>query len=246
MRSVRGRIALLLASLPATSAIGQPTVISVSPASGTGYTQTLASTYSESPSYTSMTQALFLVQTSINGASACYLMYELQNNGLYLTNDAATAWQGPITPGTSATLQNSQCTLTGSASAASGSGATLTVNFGLTFTSAFSGTKNTYMYVSDTYGANSGWQTVGSWVVGAGSQPPTAVSVSLVRNRLEPDLHHDIQRFFRLFSHFGRTVPGAIQPYWCFSVLPDVRAANQRPLSDKRCSHRMAGAGHTR
>ena len=89
----------------------------------------------------------------------------MQANGFYLTNDAASYWQGPVTPGTAGSVQNSRCVLTGNTSSVSYSGGNLTATFGLSFTSAFSGTKNTYAYVNTVSGPVAGWVQLGTWTI---------------------------------------------------------------------------------
>ena len=46
--------------------------------------------------------------------NTCHGFYDRATNGIYLYNDALTVLLGPLTPGTSGTLQNSQCVVYGS------------------------------------------------------------------------------------------------------------------------------------
>src|SRR6202034_159232 len=71
----------------------------------------------------------------------------------------------PATPGTAVTLSNSQCSVNAAASVTA-SGVDLTLNLPVTFTAAYAGKKNIYMYAAGS-SANSGWQTMGSWIVPA-------------------------------------------------------------------------------
>ena len=96
----------------------------------------------------------------VNG---CLVLYYPGRNSLYLLNDAATAWQGPLLAGMPGTLSNSQCTVNGAGSSASGLNQTLTLNLSLSATAAFVGTKNTLMAVTDSEGSQSGWQDLGTW-----------------------------------------------------------------------------------
>ena len=158
--------------------VGPPSAVSLSPSSGSGMSQLFTATYSQAPSYSNITDALFLVQTGVNGTNACYLKYNVQANALYLTDDTGTVWQGPVTPGTQNNVENSQCVLSGSASSATGSGANLVVTFALSFKTAFAGAKSTYMYVYNVFNGVSNWQTEGSWTVAATAQPPGSLAVS--------------------------------------------------------------------
>jgi hypothetical protein len=68
-------------------------------------------------------------------------------------------------PGAATTLQNSQCSVNVGASSLSSSGSTLTLNLAMTFEPAYAGAQNIYMYAADVSGANSGWQSLGTWMV---------------------------------------------------------------------------------
>jgi hypothetical protein len=108
------------------------------------------------------TNAFLLLNSSFAAAGGCYVDYLPASNGLYLMNDAGTAFLGPIAPGSTATLQNSQCTLNASGSSATIVGATLTLNSSLTFKPAFAGLKTVFIFAY-TATANTGFQTGGTW-----------------------------------------------------------------------------------
>src|SRR5229473_1110933 len=169
-----GRLFLAAALFLSISILAQaqPAAVSVTPNSGTGWTQAFAATYSDAGGYNNLTDLQFLVQTSVNGTNACYLRYNVQAAAFYLTDDAPSYWQGPVRPGTSDSAQNSQCILNGSTSSVSPSGTTITATFGLTFKTAFAGAKTTFMYTSDA-SAVTGWQPNGSWTVGNPPPPPS-------------------------------------------------------------------------
>lgn len=156
-----------------------PAAISVTPNSGSGATQTFAFTYSDAGGFASIAQTEVLFGASTSYLSSCVLDYIASSNSIYLMNDQATAWLGPVTPGESGTLQNSKCAIDASGSSVSGSGTTLTLNLAMTFQSTFTGTKNIYMYAEDSTGLNTGWQSMGTWTPFATTtQPPSAVSVT--------------------------------------------------------------------
>src|SRR5439155_21899879 len=126
----------------AQSAPGSPQTVSVTPSSGAGSTQTFAFVFSDPAGYTAILSAQILFSNPFVTSGSCYLFFNRANNTVYLTNDAGTAWQGPVTLGQTATLQNSQCALNPAASSATGSGTNLTLNLALTFQPSFAGTKN--------------------------------------------------------------------------------------------------------
>ena len=140
-----------------------PTAVSATPNSGTGSAQTFSFVFSDSSGYASIpvTEVLFGVDTG-SYAPSCVVYYDQPTNALYLANDSASAWLGPISPGSGA-LQNSKCTVNGSGSSISGSGTTLTLNLALTFQPTFTGAKNIFLYAQDSNGLNTGWVSMGTW-----------------------------------------------------------------------------------
>jgi len=157
-----------------TVSYGSPSPVSVTPGSGSGLSQTFGFVFSDPRGYTAISTAAVVVNSVLSGNASCYLLYYQSSNTLYLANNTGSAWLGPVSPGQSGTLQNSQCTVTAASSSASGSGTNLTLNLALTFQAAFAGSKNIYMDVYD--GLDSGWSQKGTWTVTAG--PPAPVSVT--------------------------------------------------------------------
>src|SRR6202023_1591499 len=94
-----------------------------------------------------------------------FVSYSRGGNALYLMNDAGTTFQGPITPGTSGSVSNSQCTLNAATASFSTNGNNLTVNLPLTFASAFFGAKSTFGLAQDNGAQSSPWTTTGTWTV---------------------------------------------------------------------------------
>jgi hypothetical protein len=175
-----GISAILVMLMPVLIASAQgvalPTLVSVTPASGTGSTQTFSAVYSDPNGIGGMNNVrLLLNTTSIKGVNACYVEYYLPGNRLYLENDADTELIGPIQPGSSSSISNSQCTLSGEGSSVTESGDNITVNFAITFASTYTGSKNIYLLAND--GFSTGWVEMGAWTpVSLG--PPTIVSVT--------------------------------------------------------------------
>jgi hypothetical protein len=156
---------------------GPPSAVSVTPASGSGAAQTFSLAFSDPRGYALINTVQVVFNKSLAAANACFLFYQPASNLIYLSVDAGNSWLGPVTPGHSGTLQNTQCTVDGLNSSASGSGTNLTLNLAITFQSAFAGSKNVYMDVYDATG-DSGWQQRGTWTVPAAGGPPSAVSVT--------------------------------------------------------------------
>jgi hypothetical protein len=142
-----------------------PQAVSVTPSSGTGSTQIFQFHFADANGFEDIGWTYYLFHTILTPAGGCYVYYKPGANGLWLRNDAGTAWLGPVTLGSSSTLSNSQCTLNASLSSAAGSGNNLSVSLALSFTTAFAGAKNIYMYAADKSGASSDWQLRGAWTV---------------------------------------------------------------------------------
>jgi hypothetical protein len=142
------------------------TLVSVTPHSGSGLSQTFSYLASDQKGAADLTQLWMDISTSPSAtANACYSRYDAGPKSLYLLNDTNTAWLGPVTPGSTAILQNSQCVLNASASSVSSSGNNLTVNVSLRFKSpAFNGAKNLYVYANSA-AVYTGWLLVGTWTV---------------------------------------------------------------------------------
>ncbi len=146
-----------------------PAVVSVSPASGSGSSQSYHLTVSDANGFGDLASVQFTIGQTGSSANSCNLAYGPPANGLYLLNDARTQWMGPVKLGSSGSLSNSQCSVNLSSSSSSGSGSTLTVDLALSFTAGFAGTKNVYLYALDKGNAASGWQTTGTWTHPRGS-----------------------------------------------------------------------------
>ena len=149
-----------------------PSAVSVTPASGSGSSQTFSYLFSDPDGFGDIAAAVMLLNSSLNGANACYLTYERSTNRLWLQNDAGTLGLGPLTPGVAGTVANSQCIVNAGSSSASSAGNNLTLNMALTFKAAFVGAKTNFMWVSDTVGQSSGWQGKGTWMVPGSNAPP--------------------------------------------------------------------------
>jgi hypothetical protein len=156
-----------------------PTAVSVTPNSGTGTTQQFQFAGSSPVGYQNLLAYYMLIAPSFNTVNNCYMKYVSAGNLFYLMNDAGTTWSAGAQPGSGTTLSNSQCSIPMSSLTVSGSGTTLTVSPTITFTNAYAGAKNIYLDVADNQNENSGFQTLGTWTVGAIAEaPPTAVSVT--------------------------------------------------------------------
>jgi hypothetical protein len=152
-------------TIPGTAGTpGTPAVVSVTPSSGSGMSQTFALQYSDTAGAASLQLLYAWFNTQEASASSCMLYYNAATNQINLLNDAATAWTA-ATPGASTTLQNSQCSVNMADVTVTPSGNTLTLSLPMTFTAAYAGTKQTFLDAKDILGSNSGWQQLGTWTM---------------------------------------------------------------------------------
>ncbi|MGA3241286.1 MAG: hypothetical protein ABSG03_33905, partial [Bryobacteraceae bacterium] len=148
--------------------------VSVSPSNGSGLTKTFTLQYSDTAGATAISTAWvwFNAAYSSTGApGSCMVYYASATNQLFFLNDAGTAWS-PATPGAAATLSNSSCSMNAGTASVTSSGTNLTLNLPMTFTTAYTGVQNVFLYASGS-SANSGWDALGQWNVS------TAAAVSV-------------------------------------------------------------------
>jgi hypothetical protein len=169
-------------TVPVTLVVGTtpsvPDSSSSSPSTGSGTTQTFTATYSDGNGGADISVVYYLVNTTIDGANACFVEYNRAANSFRLANDAGTTWSASVSPG-SGSAANSQCTLSGAGAAGAVSGNSLSVTIPLTFQASFSGAKNQYGLAIDSGNGNSGWKTLGTWTIPSSATPPTPGLVSL-------------------------------------------------------------------
>jgi Chitobiase/beta-hexosaminidase C-terminal domain/Right handed beta helix region len=156
---------------------GPPALVSLSPSSGTGTQVTFKAVYSDPNSANDLSELLLQINSVQSSANACYVYYQPQGNHLYLAANAG-AWITPaLTPGVAGSVSNSQCTLNAGSSSVTAAGNNLALNVALTFSNAFVGTKNVYLYAAGLSGQSSGWVKEGTWVP-TSAGPPAIVSLS--------------------------------------------------------------------
>ncbi len=83
-------------------------------------------TFTHPQGYQNLGVVNVLINEFLDGRNACYLAYDQANNVLYLVNDAGTALSWLVLNG-SGSLGNSQCTVSGAGSPATGNGTALTL-----------------------------------------------------------------------------------------------------------------------
>jgi hypothetical protein len=142
---------------------GTPAAVSVSPSSGSGLSQTFVFVFSDTGGAGDL-QTQFMFFAAASGAlSTCMPVYDGSN--LWLPNAADTGWLGPMALGSSSSLSNSECTVSGTGSSATLSGNTLTVNLAVTFNPSFAGATTVLIQTITLEGLNTGMQARGTWTI---------------------------------------------------------------------------------
>ncbi len=154
-------------NIPGVTPTG-PRVLGATPSRGTKSRDTYTFVFQGTSGFADLSVVNVLINDFIDGRRACYVAFVPSGSGgggLFLVNDAGDA-NGPnagmVLPG-SASIQNSQCRITGSGSTVSTNGNVLTVTLNITFLD-FSGNRIVYL-AARSNSVSSDWQAVGSVAV---------------------------------------------------------------------------------
>jgi hypothetical protein len=151
----------------AKSGVSQVSADSVSPSIGSGAAQVFTFVFSDTKSASNVQTAAMMINNTLTGTNACWLVFDRAANTVSLLWDSATGSYGkPF--GSSATIQNSQCALGVATMTVSGN--STIISLPLAFKGAFTGPKNVYMYAVGPNG-NTGWVQRGTYAVVAGGVP---------------------------------------------------------------------------
>jgi len=150
--------------------------VSVSPSSGTSGYQPFTAVYTDTTNAgtSEISNVGLLIDLNSNNAAythACYVLYNKSSGLLYLRDDLAQTWLGPLTPGQPGTAANSQCTISSAGASVTLSGNnghgyhnTLTLVVPVAFSATFAGPATLFMNMAATSGA-SGLVTMGTLTI---------------------------------------------------------------------------------
>ena len=142
--------------------------VSVTPAGGTGVTQTFAFVFSDPRAWTNIASGEVLINSAQIYSRACYIHWDAAGKSLSLRDDGDTTWLGPVAIGGGANLSNSQCVLLPATAKVTGAGASATLSLPIEFTNFFApGVLSPYnVYMQEQSAATGvGWQQAGTWIV---------------------------------------------------------------------------------
>ena len=149
-----------------TTALNQTPAPAVpSPAAGSGSSRVFTFTFSDPNGWQDLNVVNVLINDFLDGRRACYLAYVRPLNVLYLVNDAGDALLPGLVLNGTGSVANSQCTVYGAGSSATGSGNTLTLRLSISFSSSFAGNRIVWLAARDARENNSGWVPAGVWNV---------------------------------------------------------------------------------
>ncbi|MCX6625696.1 MAG: hypothetical protein NTY38_32465 [Acidobacteria bacterium] len=170
------------------SQVAPPSPIGVSPAAGSGTSQTFVLTYSDPLGGQNLAAADVLINNVPEGQNACFVTFVpsgTASGSLFLADDTG-AMGGPDSamrlPG-SGSASNTQCSVSSSGSSASWAGNTLTLTLAITFSANYSGNKLVFLAAHDKSSSSTGWQALGTWQVpGSVAEGPAVGGVSPARS----------------------------------------------------------------
>ena len=181
-----------------------PSIVSFLPSSGSSNSDQqviFSTTFSDPDGWQDIQYAHLLINTSISGSKGFLGYYIRATNMLYLMDDEQTVWLGGYTPGSSETIENSYVELDCSKTTVSGSGNNLSINWALSFKEPFIGTKNSYLFARDNFGALCGWAQMGSWKINF--VPKERVFIYLNGQRVA--MEENGKKYFYHNDHLGGT-----------------------------------------
>ncbi|MBN9662464.1 MAG: SBBP repeat-containing protein [Acidobacteria bacterium] len=153
-----------------------PSGLAVAPNAGTGSTRTFAFSATHSGGASQIGVVELMVAPAAASAQVCRVRYDHATGLLALASDSGLAWS-TVALGSSSSVGNSQCSLTGSGATAVSAGNTLTVTATVSFAAGFAGPRQLYVNASSLSGEETGFSPAGAWTVTTASNQTPAASL---------------------------------------------------------------------
>ena len=143
-----------------------PTVVSVLPAITSVPSQTFTVIGRDPDGHGNIFRMYFLVSaTPVPSRNTCHGFYDRATHEIYLYDDELKVAMGPLFPGSTGVLQNSQCSIDGSLTSVSETSETeLTMSIGLLLKESYRSKQQVYFAMNDIDQHNTGWIQTGNWV----------------------------------------------------------------------------------
>jgi hypothetical protein len=143
---------------------GGAVAVSAKPFLGSGSAQTFEFALADRKGIQDLSQSEFLIQSDRTRKGGCLFLLDHSKNELVLFDDAAGAPVGRLKANESASLQNSQCTVSNPI-VLTESPESILLQVHVEFSARFSGRRNIYGRGQDVTSRSSRWQWLGSWIV---------------------------------------------------------------------------------
>jgi hypothetical protein len=158
-----------------------PALVSATPNNPSTSPQLFTITARDPNGFADINRIGFLISSdSTLTANACHGYYDRATNAVYLDDDALSSKTGPLTPGSAAKIENSQCVINGPASALyQAAGTDLAIKLDIVLKSNFaSQSRKIFFLARDNQAAETGWVQTGTWapIAPPVNQPPVVVS----------------------------------------------------------------------
>jgi len=147
-----------------------PSPDGMTPSAGTASSTMLTLTYEDATSASNLQTMWALVNTSLDGRSACYIAYYAPANQLLLIPDNGSVLEtlGMVLTGKNS-VANSQCSISAAGSSVVQNGSKTVLNLKVAFSPSFAGSKVAWMATQTMGGAQtSSWQSLGTWSIPGG------------------------------------------------------------------------------
>lgn len=147
----------------------KPTIISLSPSSGTSdpyQAVSFIAAYSDANGWQNIQSAYLMT-----AGYGFYGYYNQDQNRLYAYNPATRTWIGGFSPGSPNIIDTHYSKLDCSRTTISGAGNNLTINWSITFKTNYTGLKAVYLMARDDSNLSTGWMVKGSWKITSNIAP---------------------------------------------------------------------------
>jgi hypothetical protein len=143
-----------------------PQLGTVTPSSGSspaGVTTYVNTTWHDPDGWENLKHCYFHIGASSSPAGSVTLMYDVQNNKLWMRSDDGTAWLGGYALWSNNVIENRQAKVYCALTRDEGSGDTLSMRWAIKFKSDFRGVKKTGLKCTDRYNAKAKGAWIGTW-----------------------------------------------------------------------------------
>jgi hypothetical protein len=196
---------VLVALFGAQAWAAAPTIVSLSPASGAGQTQTFTLTASDTAGAADIASIDMLINNAFNSAHACWIYYDHIGNRIQLASDAGEWNAASFGPGQTPGPSNSQCSV--ELISSSDAGNTVSVSIQVTFNGAWLGERTIWGESLDLAKNDSMYQQMGTWTATSnGSAQDFTVSITPIQRSMSPGQSVDYNVLITSVNGFAGTL----------------------------------------